>query len=86
MALLGEKGLGLTDVILGVLLLAFSLSLLIGCLLALMKILRSVLDCRMAAVIQKTINADIPYLPCLTGYIAMLIGAVITVLVRREAI
>ena len=86
MSLLGERGLGLSDVILGVLLLAFSLSLLIGCLLALMRILRSVLDCRMAAVIQKTINADIPYLPCLTGYIAMLIGAVITVLVRSSSI
>ena len=36
--------------------------------------------------LQKTINADIPYLPCLTGYIAMLIGAVITVLVRSSSI
>ena len=86
MSLLGEHGLGLSDVFLGVVLLAFSLSLLIGCLLALMKILRSVLDCRMAAVIQRTINADIPYLPCLTGYIAMLIGAVVTVLVRSSSI
>ena len=86
MSLLGERGLGLSDVVLGVLLLAFSLSLLIGCLLALMKILRSVLDCRMAAVIQRTINADIPYLPCLTGYVAMLIGAVVTVLVRSSSI
>ena len=62
MSVLGERGLGLSDVFLGVLLLAFSLSLLIGCLLALMRILRSVLDCQMAAVIQGGNSIDIKFI------------------------
>lgn len=40
----------------------------------------------MAALIEKTINADIPYCPWLTGYLAMLIGAVITILVRSSSV
>jgi sodium-dependent phosphate cotransporter len=85
-SLLGEQGLGLTDTVLGILLLVFSLSLLVGCLLALMNILKSVLGTKMAVLIQQTINADIPYMPWLTGYIAMAIGAVITFLVRSSSI
>jgi len=86
LALLGEQGLGWNDVALGIILLIFSLSLLCGCLVALMKILNSMLGTNMAIIIQKTINAEIPYVPWLTGYAAMLLGCVITILVRSSSV
>ena len=86
LALLGEQGLGWTDVALGIILLVFSLLMLCGCLIALMKILNSMLGTQMAILIQKTINAKIPYVPWLTGYFAMLLGCVITILVRSSSV
>merc|ERR1719189_3500606 len=86
LALLGEQGLGWDDVALGIILLAFSLIMLCGCLVALMKILNSMLGTNMAIIIQKTINAKIPYVPWLTGYAAMLLGCVITILVRSSSV
>jgi len=85
-ALLGGNGLGWSDTVVGVLLLAFSLAMLCGCLLALMKALMSVMGSNMAKLIENVINADIPYCPWLTGYLAMLIGAVVTVLVRSSSV
>ena len=40
----------------------------------------------MAILIQKTINAKIPYVPWLTGYFAMLLGCGITILVRSSSV
>ena len=85
-AYLGEKGAGFNDVALGIILLILSLCMLVVCLLGLMKILNSVLSSRMVELIQKTVNADIPYVPWLTGYLAMLIGCLITILVRSSSI
>lgn len=85
-AYLGETRAGFSDVALGVILLILSLLMLVFCLLGLMKILNSVLSSKMVEIIQKTVNADIPYVPWLTGYIAMLIGCVITILVRSSSI
>ena len=59
LALLGEQGLGWTDVALGIILLVFSLLMLCGCLIAMMKILNSMLGTQMAILIQRTINAKI---------------------------
>ena len=86
LALLGEQGLGWDDVALGIILLAFSLIMLCGCLIVLMKILNSMLGTSMAILIQKTINAKIPYVPWLTGYFAMLLGCGITILVRSSSV
>jgi len=86
LAYLGEQGFGLTDVWLGLILLAVSLFLLCGCLITLMKILNSLMGSQMAVLIQKTINADIPACPWLTGYLGMLVGAVITILVRSSSV
>jgi len=86
LSLMGEDGLGLSDTWLGLILLAFSLTLLCFCLIALMKILNSMLGTHMAELIQKTINAEIPYVPWLTGYIGILIGTVITILVRSSSV
>ena len=85
-SLMGEDGLGLSDTWLGLILLGFSLSLLCFCLIALMKILNSMLGTHMAELIQKTINAEIPYVPWLTGYIGILIGTIITILVRSSSV
>jgi sodium-dependent phosphate cotransporter len=83
---LGEEGLGLNDIWLGLFLLAFSLALLCGCLITLMKILNSMMGSKMADIICRTINAEIPYVPWLTGYLGMLVGAVITILVRSSSV
>ena len=40
----------------------------------------------LAAVIRKTINADIPYVPWLTGYLAILVGALMTFLVQSSSV
>jgi len=86
LALLGEDGLGLSDVWLGVLLLAFSLLTLCACLIGLMKILNSLMATHMAEVIKKTINAEVPSCPWITGYLGMLVGAVITILLRSSSV
>lgn len=86
LAFMGEEGLGLQDVWLGLILLAASLTLLCGCLITLMKILNSLMGSQMAVLIQKTINAEIPACPWLTGYLGMLVGAVITILVRSSSV
>ncbi|KAF4531928.1 hypothetical protein B566_EDAN000957 [Ephemera danica] len=42
--------------------------------------------CSMARVIQKTVNADIPYVPWLTGYLAIMVGAVCTFLMQSSSV
>ncbi len=85
-ALLGPNGLGFSDPVVGLILLAGSLLMLCGCLLCLMKVLNSVLGTKMCDMIQKSINADIPYCSWITGYILMVVGAVITILVRSSSV
>lgn len=41
---------------------------------------------KLAVAVQKAVNADIPYVPCLTGYLAMGIGALMTVLVQSSSV
>ena len=36
--------------------------------------------------IRKTINADVPYVPWLTGYLAILMGAVLTFVVQSSSV
>jgi len=86
LSIMGQNGWGLNDTWLGLFLLAFSLALLCGCLIALMKILNSMLGSQMAGFIQKTINAEIPYVPWLTGYLFIAVGAVITIIVRSSSV
>lgn len=60
---------------------------LLSCLLVMVKILKSLLQGSMANVIQKTINADFPgCAACLTGYVAILVGAIITILVQSSSV
>ncbi|ROT81759.1 sodium-dependent phosphate transporter [Penaeus vannamei] len=70
----------------GIILLIGSLLILCTALVLIVKILNSMMKGKMAVIIKKTINADIPYVPWLTGYIAILVGAVMTFLVQSSSI
>lgn len=39
-----------------------------------------------ATIIKTTLNAKIPYLPWITGYIAILVGAIVTFLVQSSSV
>ena len=39
-----------------------------------------------AVVIRKTLNANIPYMPWLTGYLAILVGCGMTILVQSSSV
>jgi len=71
----------------GVILLLGSLLILIICLLLMVKILSSLLRGTMASLVRKSINADFPgRFAFLTGYVALLIGAAVTVLVQSSSV
>lgn len=81
------NGTGLGDSWVGMILLAISLVLLCGCLILMVKVLHSMLKGQMAMVIKKTLNADFPgRLGFLTGYVAMLVGMGMTILVQSSSI
>lgn len=79
-------GWGIDDVWIGIILLILSLGILTGCLLLLVKILNSLMKNQMAAIVQKVMNADIPKVPWLTGYLAIVVGAIITILVQSSSV
>merc|ERR1712038_1135408 len=85
---LGPAGSELGDVAIGLVLLVVSLVMLCGCLLGLVKLLNSLLGEKVKAVISRYVNQDLPlpYLAWLTGYLAMLVGAVMTVLVQSSSV
>lgn len=76
----------ISDNAIGALLLVISLLLLTVCLLLIVKILRSALEGSLANLLKKFINADIPYVPWLTGYVAILVGAIMTFLVQSSSV
>ncbi|KZS21381.1 Sodium-dependent phosphate transporter [Daphnia magna] len=77
---------GLEDWAVGLILLFMSLFMLCGCLVGLVKILNSMMKGHIANIIKRVINAKIPYVPWLTGYLAMIVGAVITFLVQSSSV
>jgi len=76
----------LTDTAIGIILLIASLVILSLCLILIVKVLHSLLQGAVANMIRTTINADIPYVPCLTGYIAIIMGAVLTFIVQSSSV
>lgn len=76
----------MTDTTVGIVLLIISLTILCTTLIFIVKILNSMLKGSIAKVIQKVINADIPYVPWITGYIALFIGAVLTFIVQSSSV
>ena len=78
---------GMSDTVVGLIMLALSLTLLCTCLIFMVKILHSMLRGRIAHVIRSTLNADFPgCLKHLTGYVAMLVGAGMTILVQSSSV
>lgn len=81
------RGIGLSDLFVGLILLAFSLFLLCVCLILMVKLLHSMLQGRIAKVIKNTLNADFPgKLAYFTDYVAILIGAGMTILVQSSSV
>lgn len=77
----------MNEQLVGVLVLIIALFMLITCLVFMVKVLKSLLQGSMAGVIQKTINANFPgRFACLTGYLAILVGAVVTMLVQSSSV
>ncbi|XP_048119032.1 sodium-dependent phosphate transport protein 2A [Alosa alosa] len=77
----------LSDLAVGLILLAGSLTMLCTCLLLLVKILNSLLQGQVAKVIQVIINTDPPYpFGWLTGYLAMFVGAGMTFIVQSSSV
>uniref|UniRef100_A0A3B3YCG5 Sodium-dependent phosphate transport protein 2A n=1 Tax=Poecilia mexicana TaxID=48701 RepID=A0A3B3YCG5_9TELE len=77
----------LSDLTVGLILLAASLAVLCTCLLLLVKLLNSLLQGQMAKVIHKVINTDLPHpFGWLSGYIAMSVGAGVTFVVQSSSV
>ena len=78
---------GMNDAVVGGILLVISLLMLCTCLVLMVKILNSALHGNMMAVVKRVINADLPgHLSCLTGYLAMLAGAGMTMVVQSSSV
>lgn len=74
------------DPAIGGLLLAIALVLLSTCLVLIVKVLRSSLEGSVARLIKKFVNADIKYVPWLTGYLALILGAALTFVVQSSSV
>ncbi|XP_041800086.1 sodium-dependent phosphate transport protein 2A [Chelmon rostratus] len=78
---------GLSDLSVGLILLAGSMAVLCTCLLLLVKLLNSLLKGQVAKVIHKAINTDLSYpFGWLTGYMAMVVGAGVTFVVQSSSV
>ena len=86
--MLGPQGANIGDTGAGVILLIVSLVLLCTCLMGMVKLLNSLLGEKVKEAIRTGVNKDIPVhgLGWLTGYLAMLVGAVLTVLVQSSSV
>ena len=78
---------GLSDAAVGTILLAISLLVLCGSLVLTVKLLNSSLRGRVLSAVKSTMNAELPgRAACLTGYVAMLVGAVLTIVVQSSSV
>jgi len=78
---------GLSDAAVGTFLLAISLLVLCGSLVLTVKLLNSSLRGRVLAAVKRTVNAELPgYAAGLTGYVAMVVGAVLTIVVQSSSV
>ncbi|XP_061105326.1 sodium-dependent phosphate transport protein 2A-like [Conger conger] len=77
----------MSNLAVGLLLLAASLLMLCSCLVLLVKLLNSLLQGQVAMVIQKVVNTDFSYpFGWLAGYLAILVGAGMTFLVQSSSV
>jgi len=78
---------GMSDSSVGVIMLIIALFILCTCLVLIVKVLHTLLKGKMAAIIRKSFNSDFPKpFGFLTGYVAILIGAGMTILVQSSSI
>lgn len=78
---------GLSDSAVGGIMLVIALAILCGCLVLIVKLLHSLLKGRIAVIIRKTFNSDFPKpFGFLTGYVALFVGAGMTILVQSSSI
>lgn len=81
------NGTSLSDTEVGIIILVISIVLLCICLVSIVKVLHSMLRGQLAKIIKKTVNADFPGpFRHLTGYLAILVGAGLTMLVQSSSI
>ncbi|CAG5871701.1 unnamed protein product [Menidia menidia] len=77
----------LSDLAIGLILLACSLLVLCSCLVLLVKLLHSLLKGQVASIINSVLNIDFPYpFTWLAGYLALLVGAGMTFLVQSSSV
>ncbi|XP_075946225.1 solute carrier family 34 member 2a [Anarhichas minor] len=77
----------LSDLAVGLILLALSLLVLCSCLILIVKLLNSMLKGQVAAVIKKILNTDFPFpFGWVTGYIAIFVGAGMTFIVQSSSV
>ncbi|CAD5112554.1 DgyrCDS1766 [Dimorphilus gyrociliatus] len=83
----GIPGARLSEIVCGIILLICSLFVLCTCLVLLVKTLSSLMNGPLASVVKKTINAEFPgKFAFLTGYLAILVGAGMTILVQSSSV
>ncbi|XP_013398891.1 sodium-dependent phosphate transport protein 2B [Lingula anatina] len=76
-----------SDAAIGALVLVIALAILIFCLVCIVKLLHSLLRGKIAKIVKKTVNANFPgKLACLTGYLAIIVGVIVTILVQSSSI
>ncbi|XP_070533453.1 sodium-dependent phosphate transport protein 2B-like [Ptychodera flava] len=77
----------LNDTIIGIILLIISLLIMISSLISIVKLLQSMLRGGVDRIVKKMVNADFPgKLSFLTGYVAILVGACLTMLLQSSSI
>lgn len=77
----------LSDLAVGLILLALSLLVLCSCLILIVKLLNSMLKGQVAGVIKKILNTDFPFpFGWVTGYIAIVVGAGMTFIVQSSSV
>ncbi|CAL4089626.1 unnamed protein product [Meganyctiphanes norvegica] len=76
----------LDDLYIGLILLAVSLFCLCTCLISIVKILSSMLKGSVSGMVEKVLNDDIPRCPWLTGYLAIIFGAILTFILQSSSI
>ncbi|XP_020794147.2 sodium-dependent phosphate transport protein 2B-like [Boleophthalmus pectinirostris] len=77
----------LSDLAVGLILLALSLLVLCSCLILIVKLLNSMLKGQVASVIKKILNTDFPFpFGWVVGYIAILVGAGMTFVVQSSSV
>jgi len=78
---------GMSDTSVGVVMLIIALFILCTCLVLIVKLLHSLLKGKIASIIRNSLNSDFPKpFGFLTGYVAILIGAGMTILVQSSSI